>query len=208
MKSIGRYVVLWCTVVSIGLIIYSNGGNYMSIAEWIAIGIALAGVAGGIWAQIIQFKKDAQRIDGVNKTSGEVKNDTVFMKPLVKKTDANVQELRDSFLKRENQIDATMKDIGKLVAAKEIDDAIKQRISSTVDNPEYIKNAVSLVYEKNAALSSKVAELNNEKIQLSAHIQALKNENGKLKQKNHKLINEVNQLQSQLRSYDEPEMDR
>ena len=70
----------------------------MGAAEWVAIAIAILGVAGGIWGQFYQFKKDGQRIDGVNETSKSVKEDTAVMRPSVNRTDKNVQELKEKYI--------------------------------------------------------------------------------------------------------------
>lgn len=56
--GISYIIIFICTCIAeIVLILGEN--ITMGIAEWVAIGIALLGVAGGIWGQIIQFKKIA-----------------------------------------------------------------------------------------------------------------------------------------------------
>ena len=199
MNNVGRYIMLWCIAVAYGLLLYSgSGGDYMGIAEWVAIGVALLGVAGGIWMQVVQFKKDAQRIESVNKTSGEVKNDTTEMKPILIQTSENVKEMSHGFLERKTKIDETMGRIEKLAAAKEVDDAIRQRVSSSIDNPQYIQNAVKLVYEKNAELEREKSELINEKMQLEAELTMLQNEKAAILTANEILQNENQTLKKEL----------
>lgn len=63
--GISYIIIFICTCIAEIVLILGENAT-MGIAEWVAIGIALLGVAGGIWGQIIQFKKDAQRIENVN----------------------------------------------------------------------------------------------------------------------------------------------
>ena len=66
-KYVGYIVIFWCIMVSLVYIIMQGvEEKNMDIAGVVSIIVALIGVAGGIWAQVYQFKKDAQRIDSVN----------------------------------------------------------------------------------------------------------------------------------------------
>lgn len=174
MKNIGMYINAWCIMVALGLIIYTNGGKNMETAEWVAIGVALLGVAGGIWGQLIQFRKDAQRIESVNSTACDVKKDTAVIKPQVILTEKNVKEIRDGFLKRETRIDTALGSIEKMMEEQIVNERIKQKVSSVIDNPTYIMNAVNLVYERNAGLETELARLQTENLQLKAKITQLK----------------------------------
>lgn len=212
MENTGKYIILICVLSAIGLIIFSNGGNFMETAGWIAIVVALVGVAGGIWAQVVQFMKDRQRIEDVNKTSAGVKQDTGIIMPLTENIDANVKEIKsdlqkgdlknlwENFVQRKDNIDKTISSIDELISAKRNDEMLRQRLSSTISDPAYIQNAVRLVYEKNAALEIAVAEFNSENIQLNAQVQALESENTTLKQSNQELTNELNEIKLKNRS--------
>ena len=178
------YVNLWCILVSVFLLLYEQGGNNMGAAEWVAIAIAILGVAGGIWGQFYQFKKDGQRIDGVNETSKSVKEDTAVMRPSVNRTDKNVQELKEKYISKENQINSTIEGVAELLEAKRIDDAVKQRISQAVESPLYIESAVKSIYEKNASLQTMVNELTDANI-------VLEHENNVLRKQNQNLQNEI-----------------
>lgn len=184
------YVNLWCILVSVFLLLYEQGGNNMGAAEWVAIAIAILGVAGGIWGQFFQFKKDAQRIDGVNETAKSVKEDTAVMRPSVNRTDKNVQELKEKYISKEYQINSTIEGVAELLEAKRIDDAVKQKISQAVESPLYIESAVKSIYEKNASLQTRVNELTDVNI-------VLKHENDALKIKNEELQNEVQKLKKE-----------
>lgn len=63
--GISYIIIFICTCIAEIVLILGENAT-MGIAAWVAIGIALLGVAGGIWGQIIQLKKDAQRIENVN----------------------------------------------------------------------------------------------------------------------------------------------
>lgn len=63
--GISYIIIFICTCIAEIVLIRGENAT-MGIAAWVAIGIALLGVAGGIWGQIIQLKKDAQRIENVN----------------------------------------------------------------------------------------------------------------------------------------------
>ena len=184
------YVNLWCILVSAFLLLYEQGGNNMGAAEWVAIAIAILGVAGGIWGQFFQFKKDGQRIDGVNETSKSVKEDTAVMRPSVNRTDKNVQELKEKYISKENQINSTIEGVAELLEAKRIDDAVKQRISQAVESPLYIESAVKSIYEKNASLQTMVNELTDANI-------VLEHENNVLRKQNQDLQNEVQKLKKE-----------
>ena len=184
------YVNLWCILVSVFLLLYEQGGNNMGAAEWVAIAIAILGVAGGIWGQFFQFKKDAQRIDGVNETSKSVKEDTTVMRPSVNRTDKNVQELKEKYISKEYQINSTIEGVAELLEAKRIDDAVKQKISQAVESPLYIESAVKSIYEKNASLQTMVNELTDANI-------VLEHENNVLRKQNQDLQNEVQKLKKE-----------
>ena len=185
------YVSLWCFLVSLLLLLYEQGGNYMDVAEWVAIAIALLGVASGIWRQVIQFKKDGQRIEGVNETAKSVKEDTAVMRPSVDRTDKNVQELKEKYISKENQINSTIEGVAELLEAKRIDDAVKQRISQAVESPLYIESAVKSIYEKNASLQTMVNELTEAN-------NVLEHENNVLRKQNQDLQNEIQKLKKEL----------
>lgn len=176
--------------------------NIMS-GDTLAVVIALIGVAGGIWTQVVQFKKDSQRIEGVNSTVGNVKNDTLEMKPKVENIDKNCNVIRDDItrkvLPQMNIISDLQSGVAELTEAKHLDEKIKNRVSTSVDNPAYIQNAINLVYEKNAGLEIEKAELINDKLQLQGKLMALEKENNMLHSKNKELTNEINKLKRNIR---------
>ena len=188
-----EYIMLIISQIVAWVVFFSEGECRMDTGIIIAliglIGSILA-VAGAIYRQTIQFKKDAQRIDGVNETSKSVKEDTAVMRPSVNRTDKNVQELKEKYISKENQINSTIESVAELLEAKRIDDAVKQRISQAVESPLYIESAVKSIYEKNASLQTMVNELTDANI-------VLEHENNVLRKQNQDLQNEVQKLKKE-----------
>lgn len=208
MKNVGIYIMLWCIATAYGLLLYSgSGGDYMGIAEWVAIGVALLGVAGGIWMQVVQFKKDAQRIDGVNKTAGDVKNDTAEMKPKIENIDKNCFIIKEDIVRNVmpgvNGISWIQGAVTELLEEKHINDTMRNKVSSSVNDPLYIQNALKLVYEKNAQLERENSELYNDKLQLEAKLTMLQNEKNALQTANEILQKENRTLQNELQKLKE-----
>ena len=188
-----EYIMLIISQIVAWVVFFSEGEDNMNIEIIIAL-IGLVGsilaVAGAIFKQTIQFKKDGQRIDGVNETSKSVKEDTAVMRPSVNRTDKNVQELKEKYISKENQINSTIEGVAELLEAKRIDDAVKQRISQAVESPLYIESAVKSIYEKNASLQTMVNELTDANI-------VLEHENNVLRKQNQDLQNEVQKLKKE-----------
>lgn len=196
------YVLIIISQIAAWIILYLEGYTMD-----VGITIALIGIAGGIWAQVIQFKKDAQRIDGVNKTAGEVKSDTSEIKPKVENIERSTNIIREDItrtvLPKVERLDNIGSNVSELLEAKHVEDALKQKVSVAVTNPDYIQSAVKLIYEKNAALEGRVSELTNDKILLQMKNDELQQENTQLHQKNKDLLKQVKELQRKRE--DEPE---
>lgn len=173
-------IILYCCAVAEILLAAEGGESGIGTAEVVAIVIAVIGVASGIWSQVIQFKKDRQRIEGVNETAKNVKNDTTEMKPQINTIYNNVNILHDSYIRREYRIDEVLDGINELVKAKQLDEKIKEKISATVESPLYIENAVKLIYEKNALLESENVVIKSENNILQAENRSLKDKIRKL----------------------------
>lgn len=152
----------------------------------VAITTALIGVAGGIWSQVIAFKKDAQRIDRVNETTSNVKSDTAEMKPRVYRTDENVNYMRDCFIKYEHQIQSGINGIQELVESKHIEDEIQNKMSSAAESPQYLKAAIDVIYNCNVSLTEENRMLREEKNILSAENKSLKEQLKLYKDREHK----------------------
>lgn len=196
--GISYIIIFICTCIAEIVLILGENAT-MGIAAWVAIGIALLGVAGGIWGQIIQFKKDAQRIENVNQTTSTVKSDTSKMTPIVVDTGKKVVEMRDHLLVRESQIDSTMEGVKELVDEKHYQDKQKRDISIELSSPDYLVAAVTAVYEKNASLEKMVREYKVKDRQNINQIAILTAENQRLQEENQVLNEQLISLQAEIR---------
>jgi len=118
----------------------------------VAIFVALIGVAGGIWAQYVQFRRDSGRIDMVNNNVGEVKSDTSEMKPDVKNINENVKKVRDEVVEKIVPNLGKLEGINILVDAYKVEKAIKERQSPNLVDKDTLMGAIKLIYEENGKL--------------------------------------------------------
>ncbi|WP_097006830.1 hypothetical protein [Lacrimispora amygdalina] len=166
-KTLPFYTFLPIIGSMIGLLIVTlseEGGKStkMDIAVIVAvIGVvgSLLGVAGGIWSQVVLFKKDSNKI-------GEVKADTSEMKPQVSNIDDNVKKVRDEVVERivpgisnaTKSGDKLLTDVGKLVAELEFQKRLKSELSGTLTTPDYLLEGINSIYEDNALLNRSIKD--------------------------------------------------
>lgn len=169
----------------------------------IAIVVALIGVIGSIWSQIIQFRKDAQRIDDVNKTSASVKQDTIKMEPSVTRIENNTDAMKERMLEDilpqlkafEGKMNRFEGGLDILVKNAEFEEKIRGKVTNTATDPTFIKGAVDVIYEENARLNNQVVTLTNQNI-------LLKSENRRLENENEMLRNMVKEQDYEMEEYD------
>jgi len=183
MGSILAFCILGLTMSK-----YSNGENNMSnelLGGIVALSVAIVGAASGIWMQVIQFKKDAKRIDDVKSSVGDVKSDTSEIKPQVKNTDENVKKIRDEVVEKIVPNIGKLTGVDALVEELNYQKRIKSETTASIPNPDYFINSINKLYETNAMLSEKMksTELENQK---------LKVENAQLKGSNILMQGELN----------------
>lgn len=175
---IPKILIIMGTIISF---IYLYIAQYM-IGQWdnnveltglIAIAVALIGVMGGIWVQILQFKKDG-------KTIGTIKSDTSEIKPGISTISTNVKEIRDdvvrTILPQINQIPSVGGDLRKLVDDLEYKKRLKAD-QSTVPDKDLFITQVDNLYEENARMFSELKEQRRINQQLKLENHALKQEN-------------------------------
>ena len=196
----GYIVILWCIMVSlIYIIIQGVDQKSMDVAGWVAIGVALIGVAGGIWAQVCQFKKDAQRIDGVNATSKDIKNDTTEMKPKVEDIKNTCKETNDCITKRlepniHNILTSVQNELKDNVAFLTEDLKFRQRLENEykgIRNRAMIEGGIKELYDENALLTAENRELEKK-------IEHLTLENSRYVTINTQLKEKIQELEYQL----------
>lgn len=170
------------------LILLSGGEQDMDTAGWISITVALIAVASGIWMQIVQFKKDGQRIDGVNKTTAQVKADTSEMKPKV----SNIEELSKqisndivrTILPQMNHVGRIEESVGKLLEGYLVEKEIKSRVSSSLNNPDYLLGSIQSLFEINAGYNQQIQKLTNDNLLLQNENEGLRKEVKQLQEEN------------------------
>lgn len=173
------YIIIVISVI-LAEIILLYGGKSMDSVQWVSIVVALIGVAGGIWAQVVQFKKDAQRIDSVNEKTSGIEKDTAEFRPKIDRTDKNVSEIRDGFLKKQEKFNDALNGISELLDEKRHNDRMKQEVSDRVCSPDIISSEIKTLFETNAGLYRENSELTRE-------VSALRHENSILKADNKRL---------------------
>ncbi len=204
-----KYSAIPNLIIGIGficaeLLLLSGGEEQMNTAGWISIFVALIAVAGGIWGQIVQFKKDAQRIDGVNATAGEVKSDTSGMKPKIDRIEELSKQMSSDIVReilpQISNVGKIGEDVGKLLEGYKVEKEIKNRVSTSLNNPDYLISSIKLLYDINAScngqiqeLTNEVYNLRNENAVLKEEVFQLKEERTKLKQENFDLRQTMNQ---------------
>lgn len=170
------------------LILLSGGEQDMDTAGWISITVALIAVASGIWIQIVQFKKDGQRIDGVNKTTAQIKADTSEMKPKV----SNIEELSKqisndivrTILPQMNHVGKIEESVGKLLEGYLVEKEIKSRVSSSLNNPDYLLGSIQSLFEINAEYNQQIQKLTNDNLLLQNENEGLRKEVKQLQEEN------------------------
>lgn len=183
-------VCLFCVVVAetylFGYYInkYSGGSADMDgtqIGAIVAIVVAIIGLVGGIWMQVVQFKKDGQRIDSVNDTAKKVSEDTAHMRPEIDTMAADVKYLHDSALANEHDNQSVQNGVKELLEAKHINDALREAAKSNIPTVDRMQSYIEILYISNSEKDSKIIELNHkllvleqEKETLAADIKAQK----------------------------------
>lgn len=167
-RCIGSIVILWGIMVSFIYIFIKKGESMnMMSAEWIALIVAIISVGGAIWAQIIQFKKDAQRIDGVNRISVEVKRDTEQMKPKIDAVQYRTGETNVHVIQRiepgiDQILDSVQGELKDNIAFLTEDLKFRQRLENEykgVRTRTMIEGGIKELYDENAVLTVKNHEL-------------------------------------------------
>ena len=132
----------------------NKGGSNMDtgtiIGSVVAIFVALLSVAGGIWAQVVQFKKDSG-------TMNSIKSDTSEMKPTVHNIDENVKKVRDEVVETIVPKMTKLEGIDLLVEDYKYREKI--RLEKSVNyNKDALKESIEVIFEENAKLTKALKE--------------------------------------------------
>lgn len=140
----------------------------------VAICVALISVAGGIWAQVVQFKKDSG-------TMNSIRTDTSEMKPTVNNIDKNVEKVRDEVVEKIVPEMSRLDGIDLLVD----DYRYRQRIkaeNSLILNENQLKGSIESIFERNAALTQELQKVTEENTMLKLRNKSLEYDNDRLKE--------------------------
>lgn len=203
-NKVSIFIFIWCQCIAYALLAYEyvvNGGgdNIMDTAGIIALVVALIGVAGGIWAQIVQFKKDRQHIDIVNETSKEIKSDTSRMSPQVEninaKTEVIYSDILRNILPSVSTIEQLSGGMDQLVENLHFEEKMKSKVSTEQPQQDIMNAYISSIYQKNAALNDQIISLELERTELLNTIERVKSENKVLNKENARLKQEMKKFE-------------
>lgn len=159
----------------------------MNTAGIISLVVAIIGVAGALWAQVVQFKKDSGKMN-------DIKADTGEMKPSVKNIDENVKIIQSDVIRRlipkVDGIAGIGADTKVLIDELNYQKRLKEELSVKALNKDYFVNGINELYEENARLAAKL------KAQVFVN-QKLQMENAALKNENQDLKNELRNISPQ-----------
>lgn len=158
----------------------------------IAIFVALISVAGGIWAQFVQFKRDSGKVDVVNNNVGGVKSDTSEMKPDVKNINENVKKVRDKVVEKIVPNLGKLEGITTLVDAYKVEQAIKERQSPNLTDQDILIGSIKIIYDENSKLMDNYKRALQKIKQLELEKMALEKEIHKYKSKEKPLLKDIN----------------
>lgn len=130
---------------------YYKGEDEMNIASVVAIVIALLSCAGGIWAQFLQFKKDAATIK-------DVKLDTTAIRPTVNNVDENVKKIRDEVVEKIVPDMSKLKGVDLLVDDYKYRERIRQEKSVNMCSKDILQGSIDLIFAENARLNQELTK--------------------------------------------------
>ena len=175
-------IIIGVGTAEVYLLYCSSGGMNMDIASVIAIVVALLGAASGIWAQVVQFKRDSKRIDDVNNHVGTVKSDTSESRPIITGINENVKKIRDEVVEKVVPDMKKLSGVDTLVEAYKIEQAFKQNYSPNIYDKDVLKGTIDLVYEENARLQVENRSQRQQLQMSNLEINRLRDQVGSLKE--------------------------
>ena len=156
------FPIIISTVTSL-IYLYNSGGTEMDVTGTISLTVAIIGVAGALWAQVIQFKHDSKKI-------GEVKEDTIELKPKTEEIRENVKKVKDTLIettvptvqKIEERTEISSKNIQEIIEDLHYRQRLKQEMSLGAGR-DYFVSGIENLYEENGRLSASVRQLTFER---------------------------------------------
>lgn len=147
---------------------YNKRGVYMGRAEIVAIVVAIIGAATGIWAQVVQFKKDGTTIR-------DIKIDTTDIRPTVHHTQEDIKKIKDELIEKIVPDMKKMQGIDLLVDDYKYRERI--RLENSINfNKETLQGSIDLIFEENARLTESLKEAQKTNYLLQMENQNLRNQ--------------------------------
>lgn len=163
----------------------------MDIGSIVAIVVALLSVAGGIWMQVIQFKKDSGKISEVKADTNELKPKTDHIEKGVDRLQVGIEHLVPTAQDIKRVSEQSSQGILKLVEELNYQQRLKNELSVDLQNKDRFLGGIEKLYEENSRLSNHIRELVQERdIQINRCFQ-LKRENANLRKENRELSEEL-----------------
>jgi len=193
--------IVFCCTISIVLIYVNKGGNLKVFgldANIIALVVALLGVAASIFNAVYTFKKDSNTIGTVKADTSEIKPKIDNIKEYTKNTN---DILRDKLIHDINKITEGVEILDKVDRELDFQNKIKNQISSSIQNEDYLLNSIKEIYQKNAQLN---IDLRNKEIELSNAKRSIQ-----VKEEEIEILNnELASLRKEIRKFRDNEIER
>lgn len=128
--------------------------------------VALISVAGGIWAQVVQFKKDSGAIS-------DVKADTSEIKPTVNNINKNVEKVKDEVIEKVVPRMSKLEGIDLLVEDYKYREKLKNEKSAACSR-DILQGSIDLLFAENARLTNEVRVERERNFELESENRRLK----------------------------------
>jgi len=165
---IGYIVILWCIMVSLTYLIL-GGAHDMDIAQWITLAVALIGVAGGIWMEFRQLKRDSKSIDSIKADTDSLVKD---VKPAVADTQEHAKKITSDVIPKIDSLTEMKTIITELGKETAIQKEIRNKAGKELDLSKII-GQITASFEKTSTLTDQVTHLNQKVIMLEQEKQRL-----------------------------------
>ena len=177
----------------------------MGVAQWVTIIVALVGVAGGIWMQVIQLKKDVQKMEDIKEKCIGLRTGHRDLSAEHKELSAEHKELSAEHkdLSREHKDLSNKIDIKTEKLDEKLTDIImvqKTEKARREEASKHIPDATRFIKESQGMFDTIYT--------LNKSMDELKQENNQLKVENALLKRENDRLNNQLHEQKMPDMDK
>lgn len=167
-----RYIPLLSGILCAYIILLQQEGKNVSIAEWVAIGVACIGVVGTLLATLLQLRRDGKTIDGINGATSSIHKEVSVTGKQVDIIQSGVSVMTESvgiIRDRTGKIDAIASEVTNF-------SRMRAEASASGVRSDVLLASMSAVFEENKNLQSQLREKNMQ-------IWQLQKENNELKER-------------------------